>query len=47
MTTIRNAERSRFSLIAEQTLALASNTNLVREVKNVSPNLMSDDVLRY
>ena len=39
----KNAEslrqcKSRSSLIAEQTLAFASLTNLVREVKNLSPN---------
>ena len=37
MTTTTNAEnlqyKSRFSLIAEQTLAFFSNTNLVRKVK--------------
>ena len=44
MAEITNAEnlrqyQSRFSLIAEQITALASNTSLVREVKTISPNL--------
>ena len=30
--------KSRFSLIVEQILGFASSTNLVREVKNLSPN---------
>ena len=43
MTTITNAinlrqYKSRFSLIEEQILAFASNTNLAGEVKNLSPN---------
>ena len=43
MTTKRNAENlqykiNRFSLIEEQTLTFLSNTNLVRKVKNLSPN---------
>ena len=43
MTATKNAEnlqqyKSRFSLIAEQVLALASHPNMVREVKNLSPN---------
>ena len=44
MTTSANAEnlrqyKSRFSLIVEQILAFASSTRLVREVKNLFPNL--------
>ena len=31
--------KSRFSLIVEQVLVFASNTNLVKEVKDLSPNL--------
>ena len=42
MITTTNAEnlqyKRRFSLIVEQILAFASSTNLVREVKNLSPN---------
>ena len=43
MTATKNAEnlqqyKSRFSLIAEQVLALASHPNMLREVKNLSPN---------
>ena len=43
MTTTTNAKifrqyKSRFSLIVEQILAFAASTNLVREVKNLSPN---------
>lgn len=46
MTTITNAKnlgqyKSRFSLIVQQILAFASSTNLVREVKNASPNFMT------
>ena len=44
MTTTKNAEnfcqeKSRISLIVEQILAFNLNTNLVRKVKNLSPNL--------
>ena len=43
MTTTTSAEnlrqyKSRFSFNVEQVLAFASSTNLVREVKNLSPN---------
>ena len=43
MTAITNAEnlrqyKRRFSLIVEQILAFTWDTNLVREVKNLSPN---------
>ena len=42
MTTIRNAEDlrqyKRLSMIVEQILAFTLSTNLLREVKNVSPN---------
>ena len=43
MTTTTNAEnlrqyKSRFSLIVEQILLLASSINLVREVKNLFPD---------
>ena len=43
MTTTKNAEnlqqyKSTFSLIVEQILAFDLSTNLVREVKNFSPN---------
>ena len=43
MTTTRNAEnlqdKRMFHLIVEQILAFTSSTNLVKEVKNLSPNL--------
>ena len=47
MTTITNAKnlgqyKSRFSLIVEQILGFASSTNLVREVKNASPNFKTN-----
>ena len=43
MTATTNAEnlpqyKIRFSLIAEQILVFASHPNIVREVKNMSPN---------
>ena len=43
MTATTNAEnlrqyKIRFSLIAKQILAFASHPNMVREVKNLSPN---------
>ena len=43
MTTTANAKKfrqykSRLSLIAEQILAFPSSANLVRKVKNLSPN---------
>ena len=43
MTATPNAEdlrqyKVRFSLIVEQMLAFASGPNMVREVKNLSPN---------
>ena len=43
MTTTTHAEnlrqyKSRFSLIVEQILPFASSTNLIREVKSLSPN---------
>ena len=43
MTTTTNAEnrrqyKTRFSLIVEHILAFPSSTNLVRKVKNLSPN---------
>ena len=43
MTATTNAEnlrqyKIRFSLIAEQILAFASSPNMVREVKDLSPN---------
>ena len=34
--------KSRSSLIVEQILAFASGTNLVREVKNASPNFKTN-----
>ena len=51
MTTITNAEnlqydKRKFSLIVEKILAFASSTNSVREVKNLSPNNLHNDVLR-
>ena len=52
MTTTTNGEnlkqyKSRLSLIVEQILAFPS-TNLVRKVKNLSPNFKQiNDVLRY
>ena len=44
MTATTNAKKSRqnkmcFSLIVEKVLAFASRPNMVREVKNLSPNL--------
>ena len=43
MAAIINAEnlqyKTRFSLIAEQILAFASHGSMVREVKNLPPNL--------
>ena len=54
MTRTANADNlrqcnSRFSLISEQVLAFASNTNLVKEVKELCPNfiMMHNDVLAY
>ena len=43
MTTTTNAEnlrqyKSRFPLIVEQILAFTSSTDLVEEIKNLSPN---------
>ena len=43
MTTRKNAEnlrkyKSRFSLTAEQIMAFPLRTNLIRKVKNLSPN---------
>ena len=43
MTATTNAEnlrqyKIRFSLIAEQILVFASHPNIVREVKNMTPN---------
>ena len=43
MTTATNAEnlrqyKSRFPLIVEQILAFTSSTDLVEEIKNLSPN---------
>ena len=37
---------SRFSLIVEQILTFATSTDLVREVKNLSPNCITN-VLHY
>ena len=36
--------KSRFSLIVEQVLVFASNTNLVKEVKDLSPNLSPNPI---
>ena len=54
MATTANAEilqkyKSKFSLIEKNVLVLASSTNLVREVKNFSPDFdeLHSDVLRY
>ena len=49
MTAITNAEnlqyyKRRFSLIIEKILAFASSTNSVREVKNLSPKNLHNDV---
>ena len=51
MTTTENAKSlwqhiSRFSLTVEQILTFATSTDLVREVKNLSPNCVTN-VLHY
>ena len=51
MTTTENAKSlwqhiSRFSLTVEQILTFATSTELVREVKNLSPNCVTN-VLHY
>ena len=51
MTAVTNTEnlqydKRKFSLVAEKILAFASSTNSVREVKNLSPNNLHNDVLR-
>ena len=51
MTAVRNTEnlqydKRKFSLVVEKILAFASSTNSVREVKNLSPNNLHNDVLR-
>lgn len=54
MTATANAKKfrqykSRLSMIAEQILAFPSSANLVRKVKNLSPDFkrFAYDVLRY
>ena len=55
MTEATNAKESRqnkirFSFIAEQILPFASSSNMVREVKNLSPNFkhkLHDGILHY
>ena len=37
----------RFSLIVEQILAFASSTNLVREVKNLLPNCITNCITLF
>ena len=51
MTAVTNTEnlqydKRKFSLVAEKILAFTSSTNSVREVKNLSPNNLHNDVLR-
>ena len=52
MTTTTNAENVRqykttFSLIVEQMLAFPLDTNLVRKVKNLSPNFQTNYITMF
>ena len=52
MITTTNTEnfrqyKSGFSLIVEQVLVFTSNTNLVKEVKNLSPNFKRIEITMF
>ena len=36
--------KSRFSFIVEQMMAFASGSSLIRELKNLSPNVLSENL---